>query len=197
MKKLFILCLVPLFLAISNPVFALGSRDDGDANTKEQVLKLLLKLITFRYTAILLPPEDDSSGPGLGNSDDNGDNGGFSLNPKGVIELQTAGFFNKKFKWEIRTRGLGTVTSAAIHCKNFRGQVGAVGVTLEITSFFHDNWRHAKGKFDEPDLGNDCGWEDFADVMLALELGRGYIKISTEDEPDGIVGGDLVNIGLY
>jgi hypothetical protein len=213
MKKILCCFLIPAMIMTSTPVFA-QDREEGDANTLQAVVSLLSKLIHLRFTSILLEVEEDtdpglpgdsmgdeSSGPpipGLPYKEEDEDGGiPFSLKPKGIISMYTTGFFSKKMKWEIKTRALGTVTSAYIHCKTLTGKIGEVGVTLEIDSFFHDNWKHAKGEFSEPDLGNDCGWESFEQIVLALELGKGVIMINTEDKPDGAISGDIVNIGLY
>ena len=99
-------------------------------------------------------------------------------------------------KWDLKTRGLGTVTGAHIHCKTLLGNDGGIGVTLAPKGLFKDSWRDQHGTIKAPDAGNECGWVDMLDVFVAMELNRAYVNIHTEEYPEGEISGDIANIGF-
>jgi hypothetical protein len=168
---------------------------------KEKLLKAAIKnairLFTdLDFTSILIVPADTTVSPHLGGSDPESK---FPVNlpAKAIVKLKTAGLFNNlKVKWDLKSRGLGTVTSAEIHCKTLTGDDRGVGVTLVPKGLCKDSWRCQHGTVTEVDEANECGWNNMLDTVLAMELNRAYINIKTVENPAGELVGDITNIGF-
>lgn len=204
MRKLIVLFLIPFFLGINGAYAQYQGTLPVDADPiKEKLLKAAIKtslrlLVDFDFTAILVESDEPQvMNKNLkGNSEDARLNFPVSLPPKGIIKFKTAGIFDFKLKWDLHTRGLGTVTAAHIHCKTLLGNDGGIGVTLEPKGLFKDSWRNQHGTIKAPDEGNACGWVDMLDVFVAMELNRAYVNIHTEEYPEGEIAGDIANIGF-
>ena len=211
MRKALIYLLIPLLFSISSPGY---TKMKEDKEIPPFIIKAALFLarafVTFRFTSIMAPIETESSANkgdplaflnGVAKSEEEALSalGDPSLvKPKGVLSLRTKGFFEKRFEFEFKGRFLGTVTSVQIYCKKRIGE-DKVGVTLQ-TCDEEEDWKRligpVKGDFDMADEGNECEWTDYGSMLLAFELGRAYVKVRSEEYPDGVIMGNLENIGL-
>lgn len=211
MRKLFIALLFPLFLGLNEANAQSGSLPLQEDPIKESLLKAAIEaslrlLVHFDFTAILVQVESDEAYSKKSivrksdEEDDEDDDARLSfpinLPPKAIMDFRTAGVFDFKLQWHLKSRGLGTVTGAHIHCKTILGRDGGIGVTLEPKGLFKDSWRKQHGTIKAPDEGNPCGWEDMLDVFVAMELNRTFVNIHTEENPEGEVSGDIENIGF-
>lgn len=204
MKKWIVLFFIPwLFgasLAYGQVVGTLPTPADP---IKEKLIKFAIRkslrlLVAFEYTAILSKPDDGGVLPQSikRNADDDRLSFPVDLPPKAIMKFKTAGIFDFKLKWDLHSRGLGTVTGLNIHCKNLLGEDAGVGVTLYAKGLFKNSFRNQHGTIKAPDENNACEWKDMLDVFVALELNRAYVSIQTEENPDGEVLGDIANIGF-
>jgi hypothetical protein len=87
-----------------------------------------------------------------------------------------------ELSYRIVVTNIANVFAAHIHC-DVAGENGDVGVTLfegEVGSGPVNGVLTADVVL-EPDDGNLCGWDDFGDLVAAVEAGGAYVNVHTND----------------
>ena len=113
-----------------------------------------------------------------------------------AVETNATGQVNFKFKndalrFKLIVANIHDVFAAHIHC-GVVGENGPVGVTLfaeDLSGRF--NGILNQGTILAPDEGNGCGWEDFGDVIAAIESGGAYVNVHTDANPGGEIRGQV------
>ena len=96
--------------------------------------------------------------------------------------------------YKLIVANIENVFAAHIHC-GAAGVNGPVGVTLYMGSpaSGHLDGIIARGTITAPNPGNACGWEDFDDVLFAMQSGNTYVNVHTNDgiDPPNTGAGDF------
>jgi hypothetical protein len=90
-----------------------------------------------------------------------------------------------ELKWNDLT---SPAVAAHIHCGEV-GVPGPVGVTLFAGAMGTEG--EVEGTFTGPDAGNNCGWEDLADVLGAMATGDTYVNVHTTQNGPGEIRGQI------
>ncbi|RLA64349.1 MAG: hypothetical protein DRQ88_03915 [Epsilonproteobacteria bacterium] len=160
-----------------------------------------------RYTGILYSDEAGSCIPGGGGGGTGG--GGPTeppippVPPKSFQSEQKIGIiaFNrgktwKKISFHVRAKGIEGIIGVDIHCRDIAGNDSGVGVTLKRSKWFDHGWKDGAGYFKAPDEENNCGWLSLQDVHSAIDNGEAFVRMKTENNPDGELSGDIHCIGF-
>jgi hypothetical protein len=92
--------------------------------------------------------------------------------------------------FELKWDDLSTPAFVAhIHCGGPEA-AGPVGVTLFAGTMGTEG--EVNGTFTAPDDGNECGWDDLAEVLAAMTAGTAYVNLHTTQHPGGEIRGQLV-----
>ncbi len=87
--------------------------------------------------------------------------------------------------YRIVVTNIENVFAAHIHC-NVAGLNGGIGVTLFEGTVASGpiNGVLTADTATGTDAGNACGWDDFGDVVAAVEVGGAYVNVHTNDGID-------------
>lgn len=96
-----------------------------------------------------------------------------------VFKLSADG---EELRYRIVVTNIENVFAAHIHC-NVAGMNGPIGVTLFDGPVGSGplNGVLTADTSTGPDAGNACGWDDFGDVVAAVEAGGAYVNVHTND----------------
>ena len=108
---------------------------------------------------------------------------------RGVAEIEVDDT-ETELRFELRVRRIEDVVAAHIHCAP-PGVNGPVGVTLFMGGPVTPDGLLAEGVATEPDPGNACGWQDIADVYVAMLGGHAYVNVHTLAHPGGEIRGQV------
>lgn len=94
-------------------------------------------------------------------------------------------------EYEVTVENIENVVAAHIHCGE-PDENGPVGVTLYQGDPVSEDGVLAEDEVTAPDDGNDCGWENLADVVDAMRDGSTYVNVHTEANPAGEIRGQIL-----
>lgn len=95
--------------------------------------------------------------------------------------------------FELAVANIDNVFAAHIHCAP-DGVNGPVGVTLFSESPPVEgpvNGVLSEGTVTAPDEDNACGWDNLADVVVAIKSGDTYVNVHTTENPSGEIRGQI------
>lgn len=114
-------------------------------------------------------------------------------NAQGQVKFQL-NHSGDELDYKLIVANIDNVFASHIHCAP-AGVIGPVGVTLFFTpppNLGRVNGILAQDTITAPNDGNDCGWENLADVVAAMTSGDAYVNVHTNPgTPSGEVRGQI------
>lgn len=95
-----------------------------------------------------------------------------------------------ELEFKLNVANIEDVVAAHIHCAP-DGVNGPVGVTLFEGGPVSPNGVLAEGTIETPDTDNGCGWDELADVQMAMKNGNAYVNVHTLAHPPGEIRGQI------